>query len=251
MVFFEQHGLEGKELFKWFTLENNNFPLHFHRAYELIFVHDGKLKINVQQKEYLIRKNQVAFIFSNQVHGFQSVGDSKISVVIFSPELIGDFFMKYKGYIPENNILQLKQMPDFRKLDTIFRQKSFLYYLCAKLEDEVQFVPVSTSKKMEILYNILLFVDQNYHKNCTLKDVAKHLKYDYAYLSKLFIQMTNMTFTEYVNHFRISQARYLLKNTQLSISEIAINCGYNNLRTFNRNFKKITKLSPNKYREMA
>lgn len=249
MVFFEQHGVAEKELFKWFIPENYSFPLHFHRAYELIFVHEGTLSVTIQQKEYQLKKNQVAFIFSNQVHGFHSTGPAKISVVIFSPELVGDFFMKYKGYIPDNNVLQLQSIPELNKLNTTFRQKSFLYAICAELEEQVQFIPVQPSKKMEVLYKILLYVDQHYHENCTLKAVARQLKYDYAYLSKLFIQMTGMTFTEYVNHYRISQARYLLKNSQLPISEIAFNCGYKNIRTFNRNFKKITNMSPKMYRD--
>lgn len=60
----------------------------------------------------------------------------------------------------------------------------------------------------------------------------------------------NITFTEYLNNYRISQACYLLKNSNQSIGEIAINCGYNSLRTFHRNFRKITEMTPNEYRKL-
>ncbi|MEQ2466120.1 MULTISPECIES: helix-turn-helix domain-containing protein [Niallia] len=46
-----------------------------------------------------------------------------------------------------------------------------------------------------------------------------------------------------------SQACYQLENSQQPIGEIAWNCGYNNLRSFHRNLKKITRFSPRKYRE--
>nr|WP_275980167.1 AraC family transcriptional regulator [Halalkalibacter alkaliphilus] len=159
--------------------------------------------------------------------------------------------MKYKGYIPENNVIHLRKAFDLDNLDSIYRQKSFLYDICGKLVDNTEFLPVEHSTKTEILHKILLYVDRNYNEDCTLKVIAKQLQYDYTYLSKLFVQMTNISFTEYLNQYRTSQACYLLKNSYQSISEIAMNCGYNNLRSFNRNFKKFTSHSPKKFRELA
>ncbi len=250
MVFFEHHGVEEKESFQSFKLVNQTFPLHFHRAYELIIVNEGELQVSIDQKEYVMYKNDIAFIFNNQMHELKAMDHSNISIVIFSPELIGHFFMNYRGYVPENNIIHLSKVPNLDTLDSIYRQKSFLYDLCGRLVDNTKFLPVEHSTKTKVLHKILLYVDRNYSEDCTLKVIAKQLQYDYAYLSKLFVQMTNMSFTEYLNHFRTSQACYQLKNSQQSISEIAMNCGYNNLRSFNRNFKSITSYSPRKFREL-
>ena len=126
MVFFEDHGVEEKESFEKFTLINDSFPLHFHRAYELIIVNEGELFVRVDQKEYLLQKNDVAFIFPNQLHEFKTIHHSHISVVIFSPELIGHFFMNYKGFVPENNVIHLHNTPILQTLHSIYQQKSFL-----------------------------------------------------------------------------------------------------------------------------
>ncbi|GAE26873.1 transcriptional repressor [Halalkalibacter wakoensis JCM 9140] len=251
MAFFEHHGVEKKESFHIFKLLTQTFPLHFHRAYELIVVNEGELLVNIDQKKYTLNKNDIAFIFNNQIHELKAKDHSDISIVIFSPELIGRFFMNYKGYVPENNVIHLSKAPNLDEIDSIYRQKSFLYDICGRLIDNTEFLPVEHSTKTEVLHKILLYVDRNYSDDCTLKVIAKQLQYDYAYLSKLFIHMTNMSFTEYLNHYRISQACYLLKNSQQSISEIAINCGYNNLRSFNRNFKKMTSQSPRSFREIT
>lgn len=251
MVFFEHHGVEEKESFEWFTLVNQNFPLHFHRAFEIIIVNDGILEVTIDQKEYILYKNDSAFIFNNQLHEFKTVKHSHITVIIFSPEIIGDFFMNYKGFIPNDNRLHLNQRPNLKHLSSVYKQKSFLYDICGDLVDHTTFLPVTLSNKTKVLHKILLFVDKHYMEECTLKTVAKHLQYDYAYLSKLFVQLTNMTFTEYLTHYRISQACYLLKNSEQTVSNISINCGYNNLRSFNRNFKKITKKSPRRYRDLS
>lgn len=250
MVFFEKHGVDEKELFRCFSLRNYQFPFHFHRAYELIYVDEGQLSISIDENEYLLHQNDLAFIFPNQIHAFKTVDFSEITIILFSPELIGYFYRHYKGFVPNDNILHLKLDLDLKSLDSIYSQKSFLYAICDKLVEQKSFIPVKHSSQTKVVYKILLFIEQNYSKECTLKTVAEHLNYDYQYLSKLFAQRINMTFTEYLNNYRISQACYLLKNSAQSIGEIAFNCGYSNLRTFHRNFKKITGISPREYRKL-
>ncbi|RCX12194.1 AraC family transcriptional regulator [Anaerobacterium chartisolvens] len=244
MIFFEKHGVDQKELFRFFPLKNYNFPLHFHRAYELIYINDGHLSVSVDQKEYLLQKNDLAFIFTNQMHEFKTVEYSDITIILFSPELIGDFYMNFKGFIPNDNVLHLERELNLKNACSIYEQKSFLYAVCADLINQKQFIPVKQSHKIRVLYKILLYIEQNYSVNCTLKAIAKYLQYDYSYISKLFVKLMNMTFTDYLNNYRISQACYLLKNFHQPIGEVAINCGYDSLRTFHRNFRKIMGQSP-------
>ncbi|QKS73054.1 helix-turn-helix transcriptional regulator [Paenalkalicoccus suaedae] len=251
MVFFEHHGMEKQESFRAFTMTTQRFPLHFHRAYELLFVHDGELQVTIDQTVYDLNKHDMAFIFPNQVHELKAKDGSNISIVLFSPELIGRFFMDYKGFVPTNNVIHLGETPNVEGLTSIYRQKSFLYDVCGRLVDHTDFRPIEHSTKTEAFHQILLYVDAHFGEDCTLKAVAKDVQYDYAYLSKLFIHMTNMSFTEYVNHYRVSQACYMLKNSQRSIGEIAISCGYTNLRSFNRNFKRIVGDSPKVFRELG
>ncbi|MDH2331471.1 helix-turn-helix transcriptional regulator [Paenibacillus polymyxa] len=250
MVLFEKHGMEGEEFFHFFPLKNYSFPLHFHRAYEMIYVNDGQLYVSIDQKEYLLKENDLVFIFTNQMHEFKTIDYSDITIILFSPELIGDFFMNLKGLIPNDSALHLERAIDFSKLNSIYSQKSFLYAVCADLINQKSFTLVKQSPQTKVLYKMLLYVEENYSTDCTLKDIAKYLQYDYPYLSKLFAQQMNMTFTDYLNHYRISQACYLLKNSQQAIGEVAIKCGYNNLRTFHRNFKEITRRAPREYRAM-
>jgi len=247
MVFFEKHGVEENELFEVFPLKNYHFPLHFHRAFELIYINEGHLSVSINQKEYLLQKNDLAVIFTNQLHEFITIDYSEITIILFSPELVGDFFMNYKGLIPEDSVLHFAKEIDFIKLNSIYSQKSFLYGICAELINQKSFVPIKQSSQTKVLYKILLYVEQNYSSDFTLKDIARQLQYDYPYVSKLFVRLMNMTFTNYLNHYRISQACYLLKNSNQTIGEVAISCGYNNLRTFHRNFKEIIRKSPKEY----
>lgn len=216
----------------------------------MIFINEGNLSLYIDQKEYLLHKNDFVFIFNNQMHGFSSIDYSEITIILFSPELIGDFFMKFKGLIPNDNVLHFDGKLDLKKLNSIYSQKSFIYGVCADLINKTTFDPIKQSSKTKVIYKTLLYVEEHSSEDFTLKVVAKQLNYDYPYLSKLFSTMMNMSFTNYLNNYRISQACYLLKNTYQSIDEVATNCGYNNLRTFHRNFSKITSHSPKEYRAL-
>lgn len=247
MIFFEKHGVDEKDFFRSMELKNFNFPLHFHRAYELIYIKEGYLQVSVDKRMYRINKGELLFLFPNQIHDFQTLDYSEITIILFSPELIGHFYVNYKGVIPEDNRLYIEEL-DTKRLETFYGRKSFIYLLCDMLIHKTKFMPIKQTPQMTILYKVLLYVEQTYSTQCTLKSASKYLKYDYHYLSKLFANLMNMTFTEYLNYYRISQASYLLKNTSMPIGEIAVNCGYQNLRTFHRNFQRINGSTPYQYR---
>ncbi|WP_309300115.1 helix-turn-helix domain-containing protein [Lentilactobacillus buchneri] len=98
---------------------------------------------------------------------------------------------------------------------------------------------------------IVNIINDHYTESCTLKQIADSIGYDYVYLSKLFQKTINLSYTKYLNSFRISKARELLKNTSLPVTDIAFNVGYENLRTFNRNFKDVTGNTPAQYRKSS
>ena len=83
MVLFEKHGVDEKDFFSFFSLKNYHFPLHFHRAYELIFIDEGQLSVFIDKKEYLLKKNDFVFVFSNQMHEFKTIDHSEITIILF------------------------------------------------------------------------------------------------------------------------------------------------------------------------
>lgn len=248
VYFFERYGLEEKDFFRSARLTDTNFPVHFHRAYELIIVEEGETLLMIEEKEYRIKKGEGVFIFPNQMHAFKSCGHSILKIIIFSPELIRHFFDIYKELIPQNPFFPVADLPMNQTFGTIYSQKSFLYQACDQLIKGTTFSSSTYSPQAKIIQKMIAYIDQHYAEDITLKEVSAGLQYDYAYLSKLFKQVTELSFTNYLNQYRISQACYLLNNGQKTVLEISLECGYQNLRTFHRNFKKITCVTPQQYK---
>ncbi|GAA0069976.1 hypothetical protein UT300003_14990 [Clostridium sardiniense] len=96
---------------------------------------------------------------------------------------------------------------------------------------------------------ILNYIEKNFRSNIMLQDVANHIKVSTPYLSKTFKKHMGTNFNRYVTNRRIEEAKYMLSNTNISISELTFNIGYNEPNYFCKVFKKIEGMTPLEYRE--
>lgn len=93
------------------------------------------------------------------------------------------------------------------------------------------------------------FIDTYFMKEIRLEDVANHIHLSQAYTSRLFKEETGFNFTEYLADKRLFEAKKLLKDTRLSVGQIAFETGFNSISNFNRVFKKLVGLTPTAFRQ--
>ena len=96
---------------------------------------------------------------------------------------------------------------------------------------------------------ILEYVGAHFDRSLTLSGCAKMFHTSPNYLARLFMRHTSMTFVSYVNELRIKKAVELLRESGMSIKEIAMTVGFNNLNYFYKKFGQITKTTPKTFRE--
>lgn len=90
------------------------------------------------------------------------------------------------------------------------------------------------------------YIARNYRDDLALSDVARALNMDMVYFSRLFKKSSGVGFAEYLGRLRIESAMELLANSELSA--IAFEVGCQALSTFNRLFRRFTRMSPTEYR---
>ena len=101
------------------------------------------------------------------------------------------------------------------------------------------------------MLSLAKYITDNYDKALTLNDIADMAGLSYTYLSKKFKITTGMRFKEYLNYVRLKQAATKLATTGLSVTEIAMSCGFNDSNYFKDVFKKTYGLSPRYYRKSS
>ena len=250
-MFYQFFESQTDDFFKIEEGENLNFPQHLHMCYELVILLDGELTINIGDTPYVLKKNNALLIFPNQLHSFKSENSHHI-LFLFSPKYIQSYAKEVQGFIPENNLISISQnmIDDFLSLNensTKFEIKGCLYKMCGYFHRTATY-KASYNDENNLLTSIFSFVEKNFNKDCSLSELSKATGREYTYLSRIFKQFTGISYVQYVNMMRLNYAGYLLHNTDLSILECSIECGYNSLRSFNRNFKSYHGVTPKDYR---
>ena len=96
---------------------------------------------------------------------------------------------------------------------------------------------------------IMEYINKNFDKQITLREVAKLINMTEVSFSRFFRQRTGNTFIDSLTEIRLGNASRLLIDTTQSVAEIAYNCGFNNISNFNRIFKKRKGCVPKAFRE--
>lgn len=104
------------------------------------------------------------------------------------------------------------------------------------------------SQHAPLIEKTLLLIEENYLQDISLQIVAKELHVSEGHLSKLFHKEMETTFSNYVNQLRIAKSKEYLRETNMTISEIAFAVGYNHQNYFTRVFKKHANVSPSAFR---
>lgn len=92
------------------------------------------------------------------------------------------------------------------------------------------------------------YIDRNYKKDISAKDVAGILGYSDVYFSKVFKQLFDDNFINYLTKIRIDRAKVLLKDVSFNIKEIGKSVGYADSNYFTKVFKRSIGISPSEYR---
>lgn len=254
MLYQTQHSVIANEV----TLESGtdlSFPSHIHNSFEIIIATEGEIEVIVSGTKYIAKENECVLVFPNQLHEIKAAKHAKHAILIFSPHLVKAYSNIFDTYIPISNHFHLDSLyvDKITKLNdkkSLVELKGLLYTLCSEFDKNATYVEYKGDAQ-NLLFKIFNFVSKNYKGDCSLYALAEETTYNYIYLSKHFSKSTGISYTEYVNHFRINEACYLLLNTRNTILSIAYECGYDCLRSFNRSFKSIIGTTPSKYRSQA
>lgn len=103
------------------------------------------------------------------------------------------------------------------------------------------------SSEQKLIITVLSYIEEHY-RDGELRELSNHLHHDFFWLSKEIRKRTGRTYTELVQTKRLNQAAYLLSTTSMSVADVSIAIGYDNIAYFHRIFQKHFGVTPRIYR---
>lgn len=261
------------------NMKGRILPHHWHSELEFIYLSIGEATFTIDDEDILVKTGECIFVNSGQIHsGISKASTCTYFSVVFNTDFLStpfdachNFFDKiktnkfkiHKHFKPENPLDEkiifelkdiIKELSDRKvayelnvksKLLSIFTMifRNKLYVAAANNSKDL-----TTLKKYNTLKQILGYIYENYNKKIKLTDIGEALNLTPQYLCKFFKEMTSTSIVDYINHYRIETASSLLKISTLSITDIALECGFDNISYFNRVFKKELNCTPSKFR---
>ena len=248
---------------------------HWHSYFEITYVQEGQGNYSVNGQEYMMKPGDIIIFNNVEAHGWKLMGeDMKLLVMIFSPEFVAEklsvFDSEYlkpfvergsnfKNRIGSEELVSHEIRKGIREIYAEWQQQKEGYPLMIKAnilriltmlirtyQDESKSGEMLKEKKsaMKRLEQAISYIDHHYSEKITLDEVAAAAYMSSNYFSSYFRKVTGISFSEYVTRIRISHARELLRDTDKSVTEIAMECGFHNISNFYRLYKKQEGKSP-------
>lgn len=142
------------------------------------------------------------------------------------------------------NYQYLNQIYGFKNLEEL---TVWLSRIMERFTDHV--FNLTNVKNKDVIFKSIDYISKNYMKKITLEDVSAYVYLSPSYFSKIFKEEMDMNFNTYLNYVRIEMSKKLLSDPSVSMVEISNLVGFEDQSYFSKVFKKMTGLSPKKYRE--
>lgn len=229
----------------------------FYQGYESVYFYTGTCFSEDIDNMYRMIGNYFTQIdkYNNVRNELERLLDSFLEI-----KLRPSLFPKVEEYISTNLLSLLNRLEKDLGEKVQIKQKlhcgSKTYLECreklleiaGQIEELQEKIREETYERSEI-NNAIKYIRINYSKNITLNDISSYVNLSRGYFSQLFKSETGMSFTDYLNYYRISEAKKMLKENNLRVYEIAERVGIPDQHYFNRLFKNIVGVPPAKYAE--
>jgi len=238
-------------------------PMHWHDFYEFEFILDGDGDIIYNDKKYTIKPGTLSFLTPLDFHEISIKNKLHVLCVQFTPESISkeilSEFQKLKNPVIYCSEEQIERTLAIFKLlrENVVTGAVGNEYISHLLETmlisfKAQFKISYTGqeKSPTSVQKALLYIHSHFKENPKMSDVAKTLYLNENYFCSLFKEHMGETYKDYIKKLRLDYAKKLILNTDIPITQIAMECGYSSQSNFNRDFKTIFGVPPREMRNM-
>jgi len=217
---------------------------HVHSHIEFIYVIKGTVTVTISDKTYSLSEGKMAISMPYEIHSYEYEKDSRAFVLACPPEYLSEYrqILSGKVFVPptvkySNAISTLVANIINENFEDNLKKKALLYCTVS------DFLSISTLSdapvfEYDVYRKAIVYISENFKENITLEKTALYVGVTSFHLSRVLNSNGKRGFSEILNSLRVYEARKLLENKNIPISEIAMEAGFGSIRNFNRIFQK-------------
>ena len=272
------HGTKD-DPFSTYHIENAGrsfqIPVHWHDEFEIIYVRSGFLTVSISGESYIGKTGEAFVVSPGNLHlmGSQS-GTVDYYTFLFPLKYISfrtDDMLDEKLLEPLNSghlmicprvkdtakelceqlieIYEAKKDESESKITTQVRTKIILLQFILEMWKKGFVIENDTSGRNIVEKEMVSYIQQNFTGKISLKEFGEQFHLSEKYISRYFKEHFHITLSQYVTYLRLEHAKQLLQDTDIPVTDVAMQSGYQNVSYFIRSFQKAYAVSPLKYRK--
>lgn len=262
--------------------KQSRLSFHKHDFFEFVYVDKGFMVHNHNGHTHILTAGDVFCVVPGQIHMYTMGYEAIIYNILFEKNEFGSFLDEISSLGILKDIFECREdiFPSIKisipqrhelvtLLDTMIRDTNekecgwrtalrihmldFLLFFVRAHSAEAEHDTKSDAGGKATYYGYILktlkFIEENYMHDISSVDIAENVGISSDYITKQFKKELEITPLDYLRRYRIAKAIELIKTTDMSISDVSVTCGFNDLSLFSRVFKQTFGLTPRDFKK--
>lgn len=261
---------------------------HWHEEIEIIYLQKGSFHLEFNMEKYDTCEECFCFVNSGELHSLSSGSDFIEKAFVFSPSmlafLINDpaqqqfiqpliektlilprfidhtfpcyeelkqlFLRISEEFLTDTSLIQDGQLLTTSPARQLYIKAGLLQLLALLAQNNI-LLPASpdSDRRVEMVKKVITYMEQHFSEKIYIHDLAHQINMNEQYFCRFFKKIIGRSPISYLNDLRIRQAARLLRETDHSVMNICLECGFNNLGNFMQIFKKNYNMTPLQFRK--
>ncbi len=263
ILFEKEHKPKGSFPYIEFQNENLDFITHYHEEIEIAYIEKGHITAFCGPLKLALSQGDICIFMPGEVHNFITTEKNNVYIIKINPSsyienIKFDTLRLFSNKLsPDsdsysifcNIIKEIYREYSEKKTGYEFAIRSHKNQLLSAILRNLEYKLIDSSKHFNLLNKVNGFLEENFSRKITLEEMADFCHLSKFYFSHILKELTGVSFINYLSLFRIEKSISMMRYSDKNITYIALECGFGNVRSFNRIFKKQLGTTPLMYRK--
>ncbi len=239
---------------------------HYHSDSEIVCIEDGYGEFHVASQVYPFSPGNIFLMNPYEFHYATANAAFPLSIhcidfnlkallanenaSFLQPYIEGE--KKFCNFLPENREISRyvrNICHEYQKEGATgyFAVSGNLFLLLAEIENNGLFTKSGEKYAEQFAKRIFEYIENNYQTDVSSRTAAFFFQYNHSYFCRLFRRTFGSSFSDFLNVYRIKKAKKYMENGMHKVSDIALECGFNNISYFSEVFKQLSGMTPSQY----